>query len=86
MISILSRYECVVYMFTEQIVLPNRIFCVVLQYMETIRQTVVENLKQLAHAPSIQMVERVRPWQPETKSKNEGDPDVRETAEEKDQR
>ncbi|KAF6026939.1 hypothetical protein EB796_014751 [Bugula neritina] len=53
--------------------------------METIRQTVVENLKQLAHAPSIQMVERVRPWQPETKSKNEGDPDVRETAEEKDQ-
>ncbi|KAF6041338.1 Hdac3 [Bugula neritina] len=59
---------------------------IVLQYMETIRQTVVENLKQLAHAPSIQMVERVRPWQPETKSKNEGDPDVRETAEEKDQR
>lgn len=54
--------------------------------METIRQTVVENLKQLAHAPSVQMYEPPKSWQPEAKSKNEGNPDVRDSVEDKEKR
>ena len=54
--------------------------------METIRQTVVENLKQLAHAPSVQMYDPPKAWQPNRKSKNEGNPDVRETVEDRERR
>ena len=54
--------------------------------MEAIRQTVVENLKQLAHAPSIQMYEPPKSWQPERLSADEKNPDVRETREDKEKR
>lgn len=54
--------------------------------METIRQTVVENLKQLTHAPSVQMYEPPRAWKPERPSCNEGDPDVRDGVEDKEKR
>ena len=56
------------------------------QYMETIRQTVAENLKQLAHAPSVQMYEPPKSWQPERPTADEKNPDVRETAEDKERR
>lgn len=54
--------------------------------METIRQTVIENLKQVAHAPSVQMFDPPRTWQPNRPSKNEGDPDVRDSKEDQEKR
>ncbi|XP_067951694.1 histone deacetylase 3-like [Watersipora subatra] len=55
------------------------------QYMDTIRQSVAENLKQLAHAPSVQMYEPPKSWQPETRN-TEGKPDEREGIEEVEKR
>lgn len=54
--------------------------------METIRQTVVENLKQLAHAPSVQMQEIVKSVYMGKASLNEGDPDVRDSVVDKERR
>mgnify|MGYP001795344366 CR=1 FL=1 len=56
------------------------------QYMETIRQTVVENLKQLAHAPSVQMQEIVKSVYMGKAGMNEGDPDVRDSVTDKERR
>lgn len=54
--------------------------------MEAIKQAVIENLKQLTHAPSVQMHDTPRAWQPEKPSRNEGNPDVRDSVEDKEKR
>ncbi|KAL5017145.1 hypothetical protein ScPMuIL_006734 [Solemya velum] len=55
------------------------------QYLDSIRQTVNDNLKNLAHAPSVQMQD-VPPDLLSLDNTNEGDPDVTNTEEDMDKR
>ena len=55
------------------------------QYLDTIRQFVQENLRNIAHAPSVQMQD-VPPDMISTESLDEPNPDVRNPQEEEDKR
>jgi len=54
--------------------------------MDSIRQSVVENLRSVAFAPSVQMHDVPQPWKPLENRKDEPDPEKSETAEERAER